>query len=89
MLDDLSEPLTITAADARDHVAELESERALALTTGLAANGDYMHDLEDELAVVVTSARPSPKPKSQPCAPSCPVPRPASDGGARDRRDLA
>ena len=46
-------------------------------------------DLEDELAVVVTAARPSPKPKSQPCAPSCPAPRPASDGGARNWRYLA
>jgi hypothetical protein len=41
----------VTAAEARDHVAELEAERALALTTDLASDGAYMHDLDDELAV--------------------------------------
>jgi hypothetical protein len=43
--------LTVTAADARDHVTELESERALALITDLASDRAYMHDLDDELAV--------------------------------------
>jgi hypothetical protein len=43
--------LNVTAAQARDQVAELESERALALITDLASDDGYMHDLEDELAV--------------------------------------
>ena len=43
--------LKITAAEARDHVAELQSERVLALATDLASDGAYMHDLDDELAV--------------------------------------
>jgi hypothetical protein len=51
MLDDQFEMLIVTAAEARDHMAELESERALALTTGLAHDGAYMHDLDDELGV--------------------------------------
>jgi hypothetical protein len=51
MFDDEFQLLTITAAEARDHVTELVSERALALTTGLAGDGAYMHDLDDELAV--------------------------------------
>ena len=52
MFDDQFQVLVITTtAEARDHVAQLESERALALTTELAADGPYMHDLDDELAV--------------------------------------
>jgi hypothetical protein len=51
MFDDEFNLLMVTAAEARDHVAELESERALALTTGLADNGAYMNDLDDELGV--------------------------------------
>jgi hypothetical protein len=43
--------VTMTAAEARDQVTALESERALALTTDLAGDGAYMHDLDDELAV--------------------------------------
>jgi hypothetical protein len=44
-------PLMITAAEARDHGAELESERALSLITELADDGPCMHDLDDQLAV--------------------------------------
>jgi hypothetical protein len=51
MFDDVFHPVTVTAAEARDHLAELESERALALATELANNGPYMLDLADELAV--------------------------------------
>jgi hypothetical protein len=51
MFDDQFQTLVITAAEARGHVAELESERALAMTTELAADSAYMHDLDDELAV--------------------------------------
>ena len=51
MFDDEFQLLKTTAAEAHDHVAELESERALALATDLASNGAYMHDLDDELAV--------------------------------------
>ncbi len=51
MFDQEFQLLKTTAAEAHDRVAELESERALALTTDLAGNGAYMHDLEDELAV--------------------------------------
>jgi hypothetical protein len=43
--------LTVTAAEARDHLAELESERSLALITDLADDGAYMLDLANELAV--------------------------------------
>ncbi|HSI79382.1 MAG TPA: hypothetical protein VK919_01910 [Solirubrobacterales bacterium] len=49
MLGDDFETLTITAAEARDRLAELASERALALTTTLAGNSRYMNDLDDEL----------------------------------------
>jgi hypothetical protein len=38
MLDDEYQLLTITAAEARDRVTQLESERAPALTTGLAGD---------------------------------------------------
>jgi hypothetical protein len=38
-----------TAAEARDHMAELEAERALALATGVADIDAYMHDLEVEI----------------------------------------
>jgi hypothetical protein len=51
MFDDEFQLLTMTAAEARDHVTELESERALALSADLAGDYAYMHDLADELAV--------------------------------------
>jgi hypothetical protein len=51
MFDHEFQLLTITAAEARDRVNELESERALALTTDLAGDGTHLHDLDDELAV--------------------------------------
>jgi hypothetical protein len=51
MLDHEFQLLKVTAAEARDYVAELESERALALITDIAGDHAYIHDLEDELAV--------------------------------------
>jgi hypothetical protein len=51
MFDDVFHPVMVTAAEARAHLAELESERALALVTDLAENGLYMLELTDELAV--------------------------------------
>lgn len=49
-----------TAAEARGHVVELEAERALASTTGIADVDSYMSDLEAEIEVwsrlYVTSA---------------------------------
>jgi len=43
------EPLAITAAQARGHVAELEAERALAFGAGLGEIDLYMRDLEAEI----------------------------------------
>jgi hypothetical protein len=51
MFDDELQAHMLTAAEARDHVAELEAERALALTSGLASVASYMHDLEEEIDV--------------------------------------
>ena len=39
----------ITAAEARDRVAELEAERALAFAVGVAEIDSYLHDLDEEL----------------------------------------
>jgi hypothetical protein len=49
MSEDQIQGLTITAAKARDYVAELEAERALARHAGLAEIEIYMQDLEAEL----------------------------------------
>jgi hypothetical protein len=40
----------MTALEARTHLAELESERALAQTTELGGVAAYMADLEEEIA---------------------------------------
>ncbi|MGH2952763.1 MAG: hypothetical protein ACRDK9_01920 [Solirubrobacterales bacterium] len=52
--------MPITAAEAREHVDELEAERALAAATGIADIDSYMRDLADELElwchIYVTSA---------------------------------
>jgi hypothetical protein len=39
----------MTALEARNHLAQLESERALAHTTELAGVAAYMADLEEEI----------------------------------------
>jgi hypothetical protein len=49
MSNDRFEMQVVTAAEAGDHVAALEAERALALRAGLADIDSYMHDLDDEL----------------------------------------
>jgi hypothetical protein len=49
MSDDRFQVPVVTAAEAGDHVAELEAERALALRAGVADIDSYMHDLNDEL----------------------------------------
>jgi hypothetical protein len=41
--------VTVTAAEARDHVAELEAERGLAFNAGLAGIDLYMQDLDAEI----------------------------------------
>jgi hypothetical protein len=43
-------PTTLTATDVKRHLALLHEERQLALEIGLAADGAYMADLEDEIA---------------------------------------
>jgi hypothetical protein len=45
------EELAMTAWELRDHVARLEAERALALSTGVAEIDAYLADLEQELRV--------------------------------------
>jgi hypothetical protein len=50
----VSDPMTswnssITALEVRDHLLQLEEERALALREGLGANTAYMDDLDAEL----------------------------------------
>jgi hypothetical protein len=40
-----------TVADAREHIAELEEERDLAVSSGVAGIDSYMRDLEAELEV--------------------------------------
>jgi hypothetical protein len=49
MSEDQIEPLTVSAAKARDYVTELEAERALAFSAGLAEIDIYMQDLEAEI----------------------------------------
>jgi hypothetical protein len=39
----------LTAAEARQHVVELEAERALALSTGISTIDAYMDDLDAEI----------------------------------------
>jgi hypothetical protein len=51
MFGDEIESVTVTASEARDHVAELEAERALAEVTGVAEIHSYISDLEEELEV--------------------------------------
>jgi polyhydroxyalkanoate synthesis regulator phasin len=51
MFGDQIEEVTVTASQARDHVAELEAERALAEVTGVAEIPSYISDLEEELEV--------------------------------------
>jgi hypothetical protein len=43
-------PTTLTATDVKRHLTLLHEERQLALEIGLAADGAYMADLEDEIA---------------------------------------
>jgi hypothetical protein len=60
MSDDQIEVLNVSAAEARDHVVELEAERALAASAGIADIDSYKHDLELEIRIwrrlYVTSA---------------------------------
>jgi hypothetical protein len=51
MFDDEFQLQAMTAAEARDHVAELVAERALACAAGVAEIDSYLHDLDDELDV--------------------------------------
>jgi hypothetical protein len=39
----------LTAAEVRGHLIELETERALAVDTGVAEIGAYLTDLDDEI----------------------------------------
>jgi hypothetical protein len=41
---------TLTATDVKRHLDLLHEERALAVEIGLAADGAYMADLDDEIA---------------------------------------
>jgi hypothetical protein len=41
----------VTAAEAREHITELEAERALARMTGIADIETYMTDLDAELEI--------------------------------------
>ena len=43
---------TLTATDVKRHLDLLHEERQLALEIGLAADGAYMADLEDEITAV-------------------------------------
>jgi len=49
MSSDQIQALEVTAAQARDHLTELEVERALAADAGLAEIDTYMRDLEAEI----------------------------------------
>ncbi len=51
MFDDRFQIVMVTAVEARDHVAEVEAECALALSAGLAEIDSYMLDLAEELDV--------------------------------------
>ncbi len=44
-----TEETVITAAEMRDHLAELEAERSLSHLTGLAQVATYKNDLEEEI----------------------------------------
>ena len=48
-IENMPTPL-ITAADHRRRLVDLNAERAAATLEGLAGNGTYMTDLEDEIA---------------------------------------
>ena len=48
---DRIEDRDLTAAEARDHLAQLHAERGLALRTGVAAIDIYMADLDEEIAL--------------------------------------
>jgi hypothetical protein len=49
MIDDEFQVLMITAAEARERVAELEAERALAFAAGVADIDSHLRDLDHEL----------------------------------------
>ena len=49
MLPDNPQELDMTAAEIREHLLELEAERALAVDTGVAEVDSYMADLDDEI----------------------------------------
>jgi hypothetical protein len=40
---------TVSAVEVRDHVTDLQLERALALSSGLGGVDAYMHDLDEEI----------------------------------------
>jgi hypothetical protein len=49
MSDEQFQIMSITAAEARDRVADLQAERALAELSGVADIAAYLDDLDDEL----------------------------------------
>jgi hypothetical protein len=49
MSEDRTQETVMTAVEMRDHLAELEAERSLALLTGLAEIPTYRFDLDDEI----------------------------------------
>ena len=49
MSDEQFQIMSITAAEARDRVADLQAERALAQESGIADVAAYIEDLDDEL----------------------------------------
>jgi hypothetical protein len=49
MFQNHSEVPEISALQVRDHLAQLEAERSLALMTGVAEIETYMSDLDDEI----------------------------------------
>jgi hypothetical protein len=51
MLHDFTTQPAMTAVEIRGHLAKLEAERALALTTGLAEVNTYMSELHEEIEV--------------------------------------
>jgi hypothetical protein len=51
MFPDQIEDVGPTAIEVRDHLTQLEAERALALTTELAGVRSYMADLDEEIEV--------------------------------------
>jgi predicted phage gp36 major capsid-like protein len=60
MFGEPSQEVSITAVEVGGHLAQLEAERALALSTGVADIASYMADLDEEIEVwrqlYVTSA---------------------------------